>query len=429
MNEITLNAIFLQILRRKRLFALILLVPMLLGMGLGLWRGLESSGGPGPWAPGIQTDYHRLQYDAINSLYEAGLEDLENSLLLNLDPSQVHSRRHTFYLDDSAKAGASGELVQPSDEIGFYYAWYKFTQEDYSEFRSILGDPQLTESQIDELVAQAYNNDLNLLTLASIHPDPAIANALGQYNSERIMKIYEAQSDPNHELHLIGDLFLDRADESILTKLNEKTTILDNYKRKMDELRPALLVTSEPAASGSFNSLMASLVKWGLLGLMGGLALTLVAAAFLAARSDEIHDVDALLKRDLGAPFLGFLPGSSQLLAERLVFGQAEAQPVMDQLLMRLSIDQKKTDDGTLRVVGLGTDIKSLVRALQTGLPGMEIQGIDRLDPMSIRELEATDQVLLVGTPQTARKELRQTVELIRHSGASVSVVVQADQD
>lgn len=424
MNEITLNAMILQILYRKKRFFLFLLIPLLAGMTFGLIRdlGKTAQNPPGP----VVTDYRQVQYDALESIYEAELEEMESSLLLNMDPSRVYTRRHTIFVDETLVGSVTGEGPGSNEAIGYYYAWYKFTPTDYDVFRQILGDPGLSPRQIDEVVLLAYNNELNLLTLAATHSDRAVADALGEYNYNRILALYEAQTAPDHELKLIGDLSEAGANDTILTRINEKTTRLNGYRQKMDELRPALAV-GEQSPGTSLGTLMRAMFKWGILGLMGGIALAMISAAILAARSDEITDLEMLESEAAGAPFLGFIPRGRQTLPQRLVFGRVTAETVRANLLLRLALNQKNQADPVLRVISLDTESAELTGQLCDGLPLASIRTLDPQDPMKMAELSAPDQVLIIASPRVHRPVLRQLTDLITRTGAAPFILIQGE--
>lgn len=424
MKEITLNAMILQILYRKGRFFLLILIPLLAGMTFGLVRSAGRTG-PNPPGPAV-TDYRQIQYDALESLYEAELAQMESSLLLNMDPSRVYSRRHTIFIDESNPQSGAGEVVRSNEAIGYYYAWYKFTPADYEVFRQILGDPALSTSQIDEVVVQAYNNDLNLLTLAATHTNGDVAKALGEYNYKRIMALFEDQTAPDHELKLIGDLSGEGADDTILARINEKVTRLNGYRQKMDELRPALAV-GEQSPGTSLGTLMRAMFKWGILGLMGGIALAMISAAILAARSDEITDLEMLESEAAGAPFLGFIPRGRQTLPQRLVFGRVTAETVRANLLLRLALNQKNQADPVLRVISLDTESAELTGQLCDGLPLASIRTLDPQDPMKMAELSAPDQVLIIASPRVHRPVLRQLTDLITRTGAAPFILIQGE--
>lgn len=422
MNEITLNSIILQILYRKGRFFLLILIPLLAGMTFGLIRDLGSAGPnlPGP----VVTDYRQIQYDALESLYESKLAEMEASLLLNMDPAKVYSRRHTIFIDETYAQSAEGEITRSDDAIGYFYAWYKFTPADYDVFRQILGEPGLSTRQIDEVVVQAYNNDLNLLTLAATHPDRAVAEALGEYNYKRVMALFENQTAPDHELKLIGDLSGEGADDAILTRINEKVTELNGYRQTMDQLRPAL-TAGEASPGTSLGTVIRSMLKWGILGLMGGFALALITAAILAARTEEITDIETLESGAAGAPFLGFIPRGRQTLPQRLVFGSVRADSVKANVLMRLALDLKHLVDPVLWVISLDTDAAELTSRLREGLPLASIRTLDPQDPLKMAELSRADQVLIVASPRVHRPSLRQLADLIARSGAAPSILIQ----
>lgn len=417
MKEITLNAILLQILRRKRLFALVILIPLVLGMVLGVQKSLSPVSSGEQQEEPLSFNYRKTQYDALESLYLSQQKSLKESILLNFDPSAVTTRRHAIFIDDSSRV-EGGAQVQTANEIGYFYSFYKFTSQDYVQFKRILGNASLSDEQVDELVAQAYNDDLNLLTLAAVHEDPAVAEALGNYNYDRIMGIYEAQANKTYELKEIGATTQKKADETIMQRLTLRIEQLDDYKKQMDELRPALVLPTDPSAGVSAGSILRSVAKWGLLGLFGGLALAFVLAAVLAGRSMMIHD-SADLEQLTGRPLLGFIPDGSQKLADRLIFGTVTQKDQTERLLSRLSLDLKDAQAHRLTLIQLGAASASkLQTTLSDQLKETEVELLERFDYDHLSEIGPDSQVVLVANPMISRSELKNVQELAQKAGA-----------
>lgn len=424
MKEIALKSILLQFLRRKKLFSLLILFPLLLGMAAGALRS-RSSAGPSPGTGrGAEYQYMKRQYDALVSLKDSQQQMITDSILLNMDPAKVAGRRHTFFLE--AKTGSAafeGDLVT-AGRIGNYYAYYKFTAQDYAAFRQILGKPELAEIYIDELVGQAYNSDLGLLTLAALHPDQAVADRLGEYNYERVIRLYSQNPSKNHTLLLIGDVSLVRTDESISQRLNDRITAVAKAQEQIDALGPRLAAMEIVPDLNRGGDLAGSILTWGLLGLLGGLALALVVAAVFAGRGDTVYDTDEL-GSSLRTEVLGFIPGRRMDLAERLVFGPVRKNDQYERVLSRLGLELRQTDQQEMTLVSPGnTDISEFLGDLQRDLPLARIRQMDRLDRQTLPELRRGSLVLLAEEPSQSRVNIREHMELIRKSGSEAAGIV-----
>ncbi|PKK38876.1 hypothetical protein ABB02_01881 [Clostridiaceae bacterium JG1575] len=415
MKEITINAMRLQWHRHKGLILILLLVPAFLGLGFGAVKGTSSGGGKPNQEQSLLNESKSTQYHALQNAYDAQLLQIKSSIYLNLDPAAVPTSYYTIYVES---------LLPQSDEgrwAGNYYAYLRMNESDFDAMRKIAGNPNLTDAQLEELISVLYNKDISLLQLTVVYPDLKVAQRLGEYQYQRLMKAYEGQKTKTHALHLLGVKHFIRVDEGIPVKLNQKMAVLDDYKKRMEGLAPSVQMAPNSIAAGGALSVR-SLAKWGILGTFFGVALSLLGLVALAGREKSITDPRGFAQAE-DLRILGYVPSPKAPKYWAKILKAEGVEKGTGHLVASLALQMAASDPPKLVLAG-GELPPAAAEELQKVFPELTLFELSDLDAQSAKKMRGASAALLLARVDAAADETVRTLDLLRESGLPLAGIL-----
>lgn len=425
MKEITLNSIILQLLRNKKITAFLILLPMILGMAFGF---IKSKGGAPQVSPVDKTylESKTLQYKAYDESNKAITDYIKNSVYLNIDPKAVPTKTYRIFI------APTSENKDSLSKTGFYYSSAVPESTDYDALKNIIGI-NLNDKYVDELIPVSYSADTGILTIKGIYSDPIIANALADLNYQRIKNLYQNFQNKDHTLMDLGSVTTQTTDSEIPAKLGTLLQQVDDQKSRMNALMPFIVQNDENTPAKTSSGVVSSMVKWGILGLAGGVALSLLFALLKSPGSSIITDIKEFEKQS-GLPYLGFLKQSDLSLADKLVVGNnKDMAKQIGTIVSRLSlaIDGGNQDINKLLVIGKSSEgLNRISKEIEQSIKGVTIHNSEFLKSSNIDELKAADSVLFVDSIRTADKEQLKTLsEYTRKAGKNLLGLILTNQN
>lgn len=416
MKEITLNSIILQLLRNKKVTAILVLIPMILGLAFGL---IKSKGGASQVSP-VDKAYlesKTLQYRAYDETNKAITEYINNSVYLNIDPKSVFTKTYTIYVAPIV------ENMDIMSKAGFYYANAVPEKADYDIYKNIIGE-NIRDKYIDELVPVSYQADTGVLTIKGIYKDPIKASELADANYKRVKALYENFNGQDHTLMDLGSVVTQAEDSNIPTKLGTLLQQVDDQKSRMNALMPFVIQNDENTPAKSSSGVLSSMIKWGILGFAGGIALALLYALLKSPGSNLINDIKEFEKQS-GIPVLGFIKQSELTLADRMVVGNSkdlEDQKNIIASKLAIALDGNSEKNSNLLVVGKPIDSISVIKDEgKKNFSDVNFKNVDSINSGNIDQLKAVDSVLFVDSVRSADKEqLKDVSDLVIKAGKNV---------
>lgn len=417
MREITLSSIIVQLVKNKKITIAILIIPTILGMALGFIKGTGQSGVTPETKSSLEAKV--LQYKAYEDSNTGIIQFIKDSVYLNMDPQSVPTKTYTIFVD------TIGMDQLNANKSGFYYSNFRSTEEDYAAYRGILGT-NLEDRFIDELTNVSYYEDTNILTVKAVHPDQAVADRLADYNYNRIMTAYQNMSEADHSLELIGQKSFTTIDSGIVTKLTTLLATVEDQRGRMVTLKPSLVQNAETDPAASPMDLFKSMIKWGILGFAGGIALAAVYALLMAPGSRQISDIREF-EDYAGVEVLGFVPGNPMSSLEKLILGKTlPGGEAVSQIIAKLMLALGDKKGGELLLISDGTKTaQGVMENIRTEMPAFSVESVPSLNNKNIGRLSSVDGVLLLNALTDSDKEyLKMQAGLAKRAGKPVLGVV-----
>ena len=196
-----------------------------------------------------------------------------------------------------------------------------------------------------------------------------MADRLADYNYNRIMTAYQNMRKQTTVWSSSVKSFT-TIDSGIVTKLTTLLATVEDQRGRMVTLKPSLVQNAETDPAASPMDLFKSMIKWGILGFAGGIALAAVYALLMAPGSRQISDIREF-EDYAGVEVLGFVPGNPMSSLEKLILGKTlpggeAVSQIIAKLMLALGIKGREAPphlDGTKmrRALGHRTEMPALV--------------------------------------------------------------------
>lgn len=411
MREISISSILMQFIKHKKGFSLIILACVLLGAIYGFINEINNQKN----AATIVVDKEDLNssIEELSLLLDEQTHMLEHDIYLNMNPELVPTSIYTVFID------TTDSLSPNQNNIGYFYSRHRLTESDYSAIKKIIGNSKLENREIDNLISQTYSSDTNLLHLYTIFPDLDIAEKLGDYNYNRILKLRDT-SDEGYDLRLLDKELVVRKDDGLRKEIENRNTLLVNIQNQIDTLNKARN-TSSPN-SLNLSSLLKSMIKWGMLSLFGALALTSIVAAGFAGTNQEF-DETIEMENYIQANILGFIPSSNPKLFDRMMINKEFKRLGFTEILNQIFVETKRNNSTNIVVIDYSKE-PTVYNLLEKELSNKTMNRIVNLSIPELEALKPEDTILFVAPLKTGKQVLKQQINTVKHLGNEVVGVI-----
>ncbi len=425
----------------------ILTVALILGLCLGGWKYsslMKEYQDPSYLAEATESNESSTRiYETNKASLEARIDSIlleqqeradyeAHSALYLIDPYNASVEERSYYIDAGFEIIPDNLYQNPNFNIALVSAYHNAVAKvNVSAILAENGGSEDLSSYDNKGLFLTVKEDAanGLLNIRAIGADPGQASAIIAAAEQAIRDIEPGLQETIHEHSvtlLSANSYQAAADELISlhqSRRNDNIKLYDALNKAVTEYKELKLPSLMPTSS---LDAVKSGLKSGLIGLLLGVVLTLLAFAALFILRNRVADAEDFVRR-FRLPVLGLLSTSkARLKLDRWIQtrqGVSSEQPHDRQLrLAAANVSQEAGESRKLLLLGSAKPerIAALCAELQPLLPQLQLQAGGNIcgDADSVLSLEKSDAVLLVETvASSSNDEIRKELERLSRSG------------